>query len=63
MTVTKKIKNYIMENGIKQVWLAEKAGIDFKLLNESLNGRRKLKIEEFQKICEVLNVPPTNFMN
>ena len=63
MTVVQKIKAYIMENGIKQVWLAEKSGIDFKLLNETLNGRRRLQLDEFERICEVLNVPPGNFMN
>lgn len=63
LTVVQKIKAYIMENGIKQVWLAEKSGIDFKLLNETLNGRRRLQLDEFERICEVLNVPPGNFMN
>lgn len=57
-----RIKQYLDRKGIKQVYVAEKAGIHEKRLSALLTGRVRLQIEDLQKISQVLDVPPTYFL-
>lgn len=50
------LKKYITENGIKQTFIAEKAGMSAELLRRSLEGKRVLKADEFIVICIVLSL-------
>lgn len=60
-TVGEQIKEYMKDNGIKQVFVAEKAGICPQILGQILNGNRKIEVKEFFKICEATGADPTNF--
>lgn len=51
-----KIKSYMDEKGIKQVFLSEKTGIKPQIISSILNGARKIEAEEYFKICEALSV-------
>lgn len=62
MCVGQKIKAYLEENGIKQTFLANKAGIDRQKLNMSLNGNRYLPYDEYELICGALNVNTDKFL-
>ena len=42
MTASSVIKKYLTENGIKQNFVAEKAGMSPELFRRSLDGSRKL---------------------
>ena len=52
----KRIRAYIEANGLKQYYVAEKAGISFPAFNAILNGQTKLSVERLEKIAKALNV-------
>lgn len=62
MLVGKKIKLYLTDKGISQTWLSEKTDIALPKLNASLNGTRKLSIDEFASILNALNVDANTFI-
>ena len=62
MSVGKKIKIYLTEKDISQYWLSEEAKIALPKLNASLNGKRKLSVEEFEAIIKALNVDANTFL-
>ena len=53
--VAEKINAYITEKGIKQSYVAEKAGISLQEMNDYMKGRRRLRADTFFKICRALN--------
>lgn len=50
------IKNYLKENGISQAFLSRKTQIDPSKLNLSLNGERKMTLDEYCLICGALGL-------
>lgn len=63
MEVYKKVRDYIEENGYKQVAIAEKAGISKVTFNAMLNGKRTMYADDLKAICLALNVSPEMFIN
>lgn len=63
MDVAQKIKEYLEANGLKQTFVAEKAGIEVAIFNSILNGKTKLTVDRLQLICKALNVEPSFFLN
>lgn len=63
MTVGERIKAYLSEQGLKQNKVAEKAGISNDKFNLSMNGKRKIPLDEYAKICNVLGVPADTFLD
>lgn len=63
MYVYEKVRNYIDENGIKQVTVAKKAGIPNVTFNAIMNGKRTLYAEDLRAICIALNVSPETFID
>jgi|GEM_PF-1439780 len=51
-----KIKQYMADHGIKQVWLAERTGIPQPKLSAYLTGRSPLYADVFAMICRGLEV-------
>lgn len=62
MPVGKQIKLYLIDKGISQTWLSEQAKIALPKLNASLNEKRKLDVEEFASIINVLNEDANRFL-
>ena len=62
MYVYEKVRNYIDENGIKQVTVAKKAGIPNVTFNAIMNGKRTLYADDLSAICIALNVSPEMFI-
>lgn len=62
MKITENIKDYIKTNGITQSYIADKLGMKQDTFCIILNGKRKLAIDEYCKICNVLNVPFEYFL-
>ena len=56
------IGKYLNDNGIKQTWLADKLEIPVSTLNGIIKGRSELKADMFITICNILNVPPEEFV-
>ena len=54
--VREAIAKYLEDNGIKQNYRATKINMSPVTLNTILNGKRKIDIEEYAKICDALNV-------
>lgn len=60
--VGKRIKEYLISNGIKQAFIAEKTGLTPMAVSDICNGCRKIDIVEYYKICKALNVPLETFV-
>lgn len=54
--VAENIQQIINEKGLKQVYVAEKAGNTAQELNDMLNGRRLIKICDIPPIADALGV-------
>lgn len=57
-----KIKEYLMQNGIKQTFLAEKTGLSDSIISDICTKNRRIDCIEYYKICKVLNVPLETFL-
>lgn len=55
--IVEAIAKYIKENEIKQVFLCEKTGLTRYRIRMIQNGKSRLSIEEYEKICAALNLP------
>lgn len=55
------IKEYLIENGIKQSYVSEKTGIPAPILNMMLNDNRKIEANEYMRICDAIGVPLDQF--
>ena len=51
-----RIKEVLADRGIKQIWLAEKLGKSYNMVNAYVQNRRQPIIEDLYKIAEILNV-------
>ena len=61
MTPEQWVSTQIKDRGIKQKFIAEKAGIDQKKLSFSLTGRRRLTVGEFLAVCEAAEINPSKY--
>lgn len=61
MSACEIIKEHIVKNGIKQNFVAEKAGIPPELFRRSIDGKRKIPADEFVRICTVLSLDIQDF--
>lgn len=57
-----KIKNYLVEHGIKQRFLAEKLELPDPVISDMLSGQRKIDAVEYYQICKALRVDMEYFM-
>lgn len=58
-----KIREHILEQGLKFSSIAAKLGISPATFSDIMNGKRKLGAEEYRLICQILNVSMTFFVN
>jgi len=63
MGVGARIKEYLVNSGISQVYISEKSGIPPVKLNLALNGKRRLTFEEYEVLCGVLSVEEGRFLH
>lgn len=63
MCVYEKVRAYIDEKGLKQVAVAQKAGIPKVTFNAIMNGKRTLYADDLRAICLALNVSPELFID
>ena len=50
------IKEHLKNNGIKQIFLSKKTGIDKNRMSQMLNGKASIKANDYILICSALNV-------
>ncbi len=53
---TNRIKEVLIERGIKQTWLAEKLGKSFTIVNSYVCNRRQPSLELLFQIAEILEI-------
>lgn len=51
-----RIKEVLEEKGIKQIWLAEKLGKSYNMVNSYVQNRRQPSIECLYEIAKILNI-------
>ena len=51
-----RIKEVLKEKGIKQIWLADKLGKSFNMVNSYVQNRQQPRLEVLYKIAEILNI-------
>lgn len=61
MSANEVIRNHIADHGMKQSFVAERAGIPPELFSRSLKGERKIPADEFVAICSVLSLDIRDF--
>jgi len=61
MRVNKDIKEYIEVNGLKLTFVAGRSNMTIDKLSRIVNCKTKLGIEEYESICNGLQVDPTYF--
>jgi len=63
MVVQARLAEYIEQNGIMRKFIANKCGMTSSKISEILNGKRELKADDLEKICNAINVNPNKFIN
>ena len=63
MRVYEKVRAYLDDNGLKQVTVAQKAGISKVTFNAMMNGKRTMYADDLRAICLALNVSPELFID
>ncbi len=51
-----RIKEVLSEKGVKQIWLAEKLGKSYNMVNAYVQNRQQPRLEILYRIAELLNV-------
>lgn len=51
-----RIKEVLEEKGIKQIWLAEKLGKSYNMVNSYVQNRQQPRLETLNEIAEILDV-------
>ena len=51
-----RIKEVLKEKGIKQIWLAEKLGKSYNMVNGYVQNRTQPSIEDLNRIANILDI-------
>ncbi|MGC6429546.1 MAG: helix-turn-helix domain-containing protein [Jejuia sp.] len=51
-----RIKEVLENKGIKQIWLAEKLGKSYNMINSYVQNRRQPSLEDLFKIANILDI-------
>lgn len=63
MDIGIQIKEYIESRGMTQTFLSEKSGVPTVKLNLILNGKRKITLDEYERVCWALGVDVGKFLS
>ena len=58
-----RIKEVLEERGIKQIWLAEKLGKSFCIVNAYVCNRRQPSLEALFEIAKILQIDPKDLID
>lgn len=61
--IASRIKGYMAEHGIKQVFLVDKLDVHSSTVSDWLNGRRGINVISYAQICDALDVPLNTFLS
>ena len=57
-----RIKEILEEKGIKQVWLPEKLGKSYNMINSYVQNRKQPRLEVLFDIAKILDVKPQDLL-
>lgn len=57
------MNRYIEESGMKQGWVAARAGMTQDAMTRTMNGKRRMKADEYVSICRAIGVPLDRFVS
>ena len=57
-----RIKEVLEERGIKQVWLAEKLGKSYNMVNSYVQNRRQPTLGVLNQVAEILDIDVTDLI-
>jgi repressor LexA len=57
-----RIKEVLIDKGIKQTWLAEKLDKSYNMVNSYVQNRRQPSLEDLYRIAEILNVEASELL-
>ena len=57
-----RIKKILENKGIKQVWLAEKLGKSYNMVNSYVQNRRQPSLETLNQVAEILDIDVTELI-
>lgn len=57
-----RIKEILEDKGIKQVWLAEKLGKSYNMVNSYVQNRRQPSLEILNQVAEILDIDVTELI-
>jgi transcriptional regulator with XRE-family HTH domain len=58
-----RIKEVLKEKGIKQIWLADKLGKSYNMVNGYVQNRQQPRLEVLNDIAEILDVDIKELIN
>jgi putative transcriptional regulator len=56
LAIMNRIKEVLKEKGIKQIWLADKIGKSYNMVNGYVQNRQQPRLEVLNDIAEILDV-------
>ena len=62
MNTAAKIRDYMKDTGRTQSYLCRQTGLSSTALSLTLGGKRRLRLDEYYKICRALAVEPGFFL-
>jgi transcriptional regulator with XRE-family HTH domain len=60
--VMNRIKEVLLEKGVKQTWLAEHLGKSYNMVNSYVQNRQQPRLEILFKIAQLLQVSPKDLL-
>jgi len=63
MDITTNIRTYLKNTGRTQAYLCKQTGMPNTAMSLALGGKRRLRLDEYCKICTALGVEPGFFLS
>ena len=61
-SVSERVKAYVVEKELSQKLIAKNMNISESRLSLMLNGKRRMTVEDYLKICSAIAVSPIKFL-
>ena len=61
-SVSERVKAYVVEKELSRKLIAKNMNISESRLSLMLNGKRRMTVEDYLKICNAIAVPPIKFL-
>ena len=62
LVIMNRIKEVLKQKGIKQIWLADKLGKSYNMVNGYVQNRQQPRLEVLNDISEILDVDVRNLL-